>query len=279
MNRINALALSLTLAATAVPALAQDAPADWSGFYVGGSVGGNNPSDARDRGVVFDTNLDGQFGDTVRTAAGANAFSTGFCGGSALTPRAADGCREDQGGDEWGLRAGFDWQTGRFVLGGVLEHTRNDARDSQTAFSTTPALYTFTRDLESMTALRARAGYAFGRNGDWLPYLTAGAVRADVEHSFASSNTANAFTPRGSGSVNGVQGGLGIERRVSPSFSVGLEALFTRLQDDEYEVAVTRGTAPATNPFVLANAGGTTMRRVDEDFDVTSVKATATWRF
>jgi opacity protein-like surface antigen len=279
MSLRHALLPLALLAAASSPAIAQDAPADWSGFYIGASVGGNNPSDARDRGVEFDTNLDGQFGDTVRTTTGANAFSPGFCGGSALTPRAADGCREDQGGDEWGVRAGFDWQMGRFVLGGVLEHTQNDARDSQVAFSTTPAHYTFTRDLDSMTALRARAGYAFGRNGDWLPYVTAGAVRADVEHSFVSSNTANTFTPNGSGSINGVQGGLGLERRVSDNFSVGLEALFTRLQDDEYTVAVTRGTAPATNPFVLTNPAGTTMRRVDEDFDVASVKVTANWRF
>lgn len=271
--------LSLALFALASPALAQEAPADWTGFYVGGSLGGNIPSDASERGVVFDTDLDGQFDDTVRTAAGGDAFAAGFCGGAAVGPRAAQGCTDDKGGDEWGLRAGYDWQMGRWVVGGVLEYTSNDARDSQTAFSTTPALYTFTRDLDSMIALRGRLGYAFGQGGDWLPYATAGVVRADVEHSFVSSNTVNAFTQSGSDSLEGWQGGLGLERRVTPNFSVGLEALFTRLQDDEHTVAVTRGTAPATNPFVRTNPNGTVMRRVDDEFDVVSYKVTANWRF
>ena len=273
------LCLAIAVAATAGPVVAQEAPASWSGFYVGGSVGGNSPSDASSRGIEFDTNLDGAYGDTVRTAAGADAFSPGFCGGPAAGPRASQGCRGDKGGDEWGLRAGYDWQGGNWVMGGLLEYTRNDARDSQTAFSTTPAFYTFTRDLDEMAALRGRIGYAMGATGDWLPYATAGIVRAKVSHAFTTSNTANAFAQDASDTVNGWQGGLGLERRVTPNFSVGLEALFTRLKDDEDVVAVTQGTAPTTNPFVLTNPNGTTMRRTDQDFDVVSYKATATWRF
>ncbi len=273
------LSLAIALAASAGPVLAQEAPANWSGFYVGGSVGGNSPSDASTRGIEFDTDLDGSYGDTVRTATGADAFSPGFCGGPAAGPRASQGCLGDKGGDEWGLRGGYDWQAGNWVFGGLLEYTRNDARDSQTAFSTTPAFYTLTRDLDEMAALRGRVGYALGATGSWLPYATAGVVRAKVDHSFATSNGVNAFTPEGSDTVNGWQGGLGLERRITPHFSVGLEALFTRLKDDDYRVAVTQGTAPATNPFVLANPAGTTMRRIDDDFDVVSYKATATWRF
>ena len=34
--------------------------------------------------VVFDTNRDGTYGDTVRTIANVDAFSPGFCGGAAM---------------------------------------------------------------------------------------------------------------------------------------------------------------------------------------------------
>lgn len=279
------LLMAAALPLAAAPALAQDMSSermagDWTGFYIGGSIGANAPSDDTDRGVTFDTNLDGQYGDTVRTGAGADAFSPGFCGGRATGPRPTTGCQDDSGGDELGVRAGYDWQTGGWVFGGVLEYTANDARDAQTAFSTTPAFYEFTRDLDGMLALRARVGYAFGEGGGWLGYFTAGGVRASVDHSFRTSNGANSFTPRnGDEKLNGWQAGLGIERRVMDHLSIGLEALHTTLQDDEYVVAVGPGTAPPTNPFLLVNPAGTDMKRVDEDFAINTVKLTATWRF
>ena len=73
--------ISAAIALIAAPALAQDMDGDWAGFYLGGSVGANLPSDQSDRGVTFDTDRNGQYGDTVRTGAGADAFSPGFCGG------------------------------------------------------------------------------------------------------------------------------------------------------------------------------------------------------
>lgn len=273
------LLLAVALPLAVAPALAQDMDDDWTGFYVGGSIGLNAPSDDTDRGVTFDTDRDGQYGDTVRTGTGADAFSPGFCGGRATGPRPVTGCQDDNGGDELGARAGYDWQVGRWVFGGVLEYTSNDARDAQTAFSTTPAFYEFTRDLDDMLALRARAGYAFGETADWLGYVTAGAVRANVEHSFRTSNGANAFTGNGDDEVNGWQAGIGIERRVTSNFSIGLEALHTNLQDDDYVVAVGPGTAPPTNPFLLVDPTGTDMKRVDEDFAINTVKLTASWRF
>lgn len=274
------MALAAGLSLAAVPAFAQDgAGDDWSGFYIGGSVGANLPSDDTDRGVTFDTDRDGQYGDTVRTGAGADAFGPGFCGGRATSPRPGTGCQDDSGGDEWGVRTGYDWQMGNWVFGGVLEYTSNDARDAQSAYSTTPAFYEFTRDLDDMLALRARAGFVFGETGDWLGYVTAGGVRANVEHSFRSSNRANSFTGSGDDKVSGWQAGIGIERRVLDNLSVGVEALHTTLQDDDYVVAVGPGTAPPTNPFLLVDPSGTDMKRVDEDFAINTLKLTATWRF
>lgn len=279
MNKPAILAATLLAAIAAPAAFAQSGEAPWSGFYVGGNLGASEPASSSDGQILFDTDLDGQFGDTVRTAAGADAFSPGFCGGSANGRTPAGGCRDDKGGADYGLRLGYDWQMGNWVFGLVGEYTQGDARDSVSAFSTTPALYTMTRDLDTTTALRARAGMAFGERSDWLAYATAGAVSAKINNSFASSNTANSFEASGDSDANGIQAGLGIERKVLDNLSLGLEYLHTRVNDDEARVRVGRGTAPATNPFLLTNPSGTDFRRSDEDFDVGSLRLTATMRF
>lgn len=275
-----AAALAATLSLAALPALAQDATlGDWTGFYIGGSVGANAPSDQSDRGVEFDTNLDGQYGDTVRTTSGADAFSPGFCGGRATSPRPTTGCGDDSGGDEWGARVGYDWQMGNLVFGGLVEYTANDARDAQSFFSTTPAFYEFTRDLDDMLAIRGRVGYAFGETGAWLGYVTGGYAQANVDQSFRTSNTANSFTLRGDDKANGYQAGIGVERRVLDNLSVGLEYVFTSLDVDDSELRVGPGTAPASNPFRIVNPDGTDALRTDTDFDINTVKLTAAWRF
>lgn len=224
LDRINASLLACLLMAGSAPAAAQQA-GDWGGFYIGGS----EPSSDGGSSILFDTNLDGGYGDTVNTAAGANAFSPGFCDGAANARTPAGGCREDKGGAETALRVGYDWQTGRWVFGAVAEYADGDVRDSVSAFSTTPAFYTMTRDLESSLALRARIGMAFGAEGATLAYATAGWVRAKLDHSFATSNAANRFVERGNDDeASGWQAGLGIERRVMDRLSVGLESCTPR---------------------------------------------------
>lgn len=277
-SRLSAALAAATLALFAAPSLAQDG-GDWSGFYIGGNLGASEPMDDDGSSIRFDTNLDGGSDDTVRTGAGADAFSPGFCDGAANDRTPAGGCRNDKGGADYGVRAGFDWQAGRLVYGLLAEYTQGDARDSVTAFSTTPALYTMTRDLDTTLALRARVGYVFGATSDYLAYGTVGAVRAEIDHSFRSSNTANAFTGRGDDQADGYQAGIGIERKVLDNLSLGLEYLYTSVKDDDYRVRTSQGTAPATNPFILTNPAGTDFKRSDEDFDVGSLRLTATFRF
>ncbi len=81
------------------PAVAQSASDDtWTGGYVGGYAGAVfDPDDDGDR-ILFDTNLDGSFDDTVRTGAGADAFSPGFCDGTARGSTPEDGCNDNNGG-------------------------------------------------------------------------------------------------------------------------------------------------------------------------------------
>lgn len=253
---------------------------DWTGGYVGGHIGeAQDPDDDGGDRFLFDTNLDGNYNDNVNTAAGANAFSPGFCNGSAQTATPAGGCTANEGGADWGLRAGYDWQIDSWVFGLVGEYAMNDVRDSVSAFSVTPAYYTMVRKVDGMFALRGRGGFVFGADQANLIYATAGWAYAKVETGFDTSNRANSFSNNGSDNVDGIQYGVGYERRFGDNFTVGLEYLLTQLDDDGYRVRVGPGTAPATNPFLIVNPSGTDLARSDTDFDFDSLRLTATYRF
>jgi outer membrane immunogenic protein len=269
------------LAATALTLMAggahaQMAPQDWSGPYVGAVFGYSKTAKNEGETVVFDKTLDGQFNDTVTTSAGANAFSTGFCDGMAKGPTSAGGCVGDDDVDwELGARAGYDWQFGNFVVGAVAEIERVKLEDRVTAFSTTPAFYTFDRKLEALAAIRLRGGYAMG---PYLGYVTGGVARGEIKHDFRTSNGVNTFVRSGSDSADGYQAGLGVERQLDGRVRLGLEYLYTQLEDEGYNVRV-QGPAPATNPFILTNAAGTDMRRLGDEVEVHSVRLTASYRF
>lgn len=264
------------LGLTAAPAFAESG--DWAGGYVGIYAGQlSDPDDNGDR-ILFDTNLDGTYGDTVLTSTNANAFSPGFCDGQAQGPTPADGCDNNEGAGEYGVRGGYDWQSGDWVYGVVAEYGSNDTRDAVSAFSTTPARYTMKREIDDVLALRARVGFAFGEDGANLLYATGGYARASVKNSFNTSNGVNTFTNIGDSNASGTQLGLGYERRLNDNFTIGVEYLATSLDDGDYTVR-SQGPAPATNPFILVNPAGTDFRRSDDDLDFDSFRITATYRF
>ncbi len=265
-----------SLASIATPAFAQSDDEQWEGAYIGGSFGLGAQSNDRSENVVFDTNLDGSFDNNVNTVLGANAFSPGFCGGAATGNSAAGGCRGDKDGYDYNIRAGYDMQSGNIVYGFLLEGGKSESRDSVTAFSTTPAAYTFTRKLDYSVQARARVGYA-ARGA--LFYATGGAAYAKINNSFSTTNGANSFTDNGNSKSWGYSYGGGTEVKVARNFSIGLEYLYTNFVDDDYVVSVGRGTAATTNPFLLVNPQGTDMRRGDSDFDTHSIRLTAAFRF
>lgn len=274
MTKLLPLALAAVFAGTALPAFAQS----WEGGYFGIHAGNVQQDEASNETVLFDTNLDGNFGDTVNTAAPANAFSPGFCSGTANSAVAANGCRGDDDSDaDYGLRAGYDWQRDNLVFGLVGEYSRGGPSDSVSAFSTTPAFYTMRRDIDSSFALRARVGFTFG-DGDNLLYGTAGYAWAKVENRFTTSNGVNTFVDNGDSDATGMQFGIGYERRFADQFTVGLEYLVSELEDDEYRVRA-QGPAPATNPFIRVNPNGTDFRRSGDDIDLGSLRMTLNWRF
>ncbi len=265
---------ALMLAATGAQAQSQD----WSGPYIGLYGAGTQTNDQDDERLRFDRNLDGNFGDPVRTTAGADAFSPGSCGGAAINGVAANGCDDDATGAQGGVIAGYDFQFGPFVVGGVVDYSAVDAEDSVTSFSTTPASYTFSRKLDNLAAIRARLGYAVGPA---LFYGTGGAATGEISNRFYTSNTANSFTVRtDDDQADGYQAGGGVEYRLAPNLSVTGEYLYTSLDAPDYVIRVGQGSAPATNPFVLApNTVGTDMNRSNGRFGLHAVRIGMNYRF
>jgi outer membrane immunogenic protein len=238
-----------------------------TGWYVGGSVGAGLPSTSDAERVLFDTNLDGGFGDTVRTAAGVDAFSPGFCAGLAVNAMAASGCTDDENGIDFGGRVGYDASVGRLIIGALVDVFNTDFRDSVTAFSTTPAFYAFTREVNVVAGLRGRVGFGSDR---LLVYGTGGGALGSVEETFTTSNVVNTFTRPQKESVGstssrvwGYQAGAGIEVAIGGGLQLAGEYLFTQL-DDRNEFTVRSGPpAPATNPFILINPQGTDLQPSD----------------
>lgn len=280
--RTFATGLSILLAATAMatPAVAQqtsdDAP--FSGLYVGAAGGYDAQPNDVGSSILFDRNLDGRFGDAVTTAAGANAFSPGFCNGAGRGAQPAlGGCRNDKDGWAYYGRVGADAQRGNIVVGLVGEFGKSEISDSVTGFSTTPANYVMTRSVGWEASARGRIGYAANTT---LFYGTFGPGYARIDRSFTTTNTANAFSQSGRRNQFGITGGGGIEQKLGEHFSIGMEYMFHQYQDDDYRVRATAGTAPATNPFILApSTAGTDFKRSDDTFRWHSLRATAAFRF
>ncbi|MDQ3125244.1 MAG: outer membrane beta-barrel protein [Pseudomonadota bacterium] len=278
IKTVSAASLTLLLAGVASPALAQSVP-DWSGPYIGiyGGVLENN-EDAGES-LVFDRDFDGQFDDTVvLNGTTTNAFSPGSCDGSSNTNAASGGCDVDPTGVEAAVRLGYDMQFGAFVFGVLGELSGADVEDSVTSFSSTPAAYTFKRELETMAALRLRAGFAAGSG---LYYVTAGAAQAKIENSFQTTNGANSFTERvNEDEADGYQLGAGIEWRLAPNFTLTGEYLFTNLQAGDYVVRFGPGTAGPTNPFILPpNTAGTDVTRSNDDMELHALRLGMNVRF
>ncbi len=278
MRKIFPLSLA-AFAFLAAPALAQSddagAQTGFNGFYIGGSFGGAHTA-GKQNSILFDRNLDGTFGDTVTTAAGADAFSTGFCSGSA-TSTANENCSFRRDGIEYYGRVGGDMQRGNIVLGFVVEGGRPDFNESVSAFSTTPASYTLTRDVRYNINARGRIGYT--PNSSTLFYAAGGPTYAKIRTRISTSNTANSFSTNGNEDGWGFNAGGGVEQKIGNNFSIGLEYLYTDVKADNGRARVGAGTAPATNPFLLAGAGGTDFRFSNRNMRWHSARIVGTFRF
>ena len=276
-------AIALVTAMAGAPALAQDAASPgrdshFDGFYIQGFGGYSAQNKDTAERLKFDTDGDGNYDDAVRTTTGANAFAPGFCTGRANgATRAAGGCRSDRDGAEYGARIGYDRRMGNFVVGGLIEGAKTEAKDAVSGYSTTPAGYAIQREMDWSASARLRAGYTPG--GGALFYVTGGGSYAKLDHTFTTTNTANSFDEQRNGKgVWGWQAGGGTEIMITDNMSLGLEYLYNRYTDNKYNVVVGQGTALATNPFLL-DSGSTRIKNSDKNFDYHSLRATVGFQF
>lgn len=213
MTRFSCLALAAVATSIAMPALAngiQPAPvhiapaivtppsADWTGGYVGGSIG-----------AFTGTSLFCDDGTPGYICDGDNSTST-------LVPE-ADGAI-------YGITAGYDWQRGSIVYGIVGDYLISDAEAQAPSDVSFACGGTCDTALESIAMLRARVGYDAGA---FLPYLTAGVALATYEVGFTAPTTSvNSDTV-----MHGVIG-VGADYRLTDNFTLGLEYLHLIESDD-----------------------------------------------
>ncbi len=270
------LALSLSFcasAAFAADAVYTDPPADapplgdWTGFYAGVQLGGAFGGSS---GVFsMDRNRDGAYGDYIA------AFdpSQPVCAG--------DGCGFSGSFDNGvigGAHVGYDMQFDRFVLGALVDISVTDIGDRQSGFSGTPAFYHIDRELEWLLTARGRLGYVFAPN--WMAYATGGLAVGEVKYSFASNTPATVGVSGGGGTEIGYSVGGGVETKLTPRVTLGVEYLYTNLGDSDFVVNLSgRPGTGAGNAFGTGGANSTNAIGSDGDFDFHTVQVKLSYRF
>ena len=233
---MRALLLSAGLMLAAAPAIAADLPVkarpvvpvaapiyNWSGFYIGGNVGGG-----WSRADYLNTANTTFFGD-VGGPPGFSHNTSGFVGGG---------------------QVGFNWQVTNWVFGveamydyANVKGTTNPLRGGAPPLGMDDNFETRIRALFLGTA---RVGYAWN---NWLMYLKGGYAGGDIRVSVVDIVGAN----QGSGSDthwrNGWTIGGGVEYGLTPNWTVAAEYNYIRLQSGTYELGGT--AAPALYTFVV----------------------------
>jgi outer membrane immunogenic protein len=170
------------------------APATWAGFYVGGQVGyGSDAVRWRNLGT-----------------------STLFSPLNSVTRDRGDGVI---GGGQFG----YNFQFNRLVLG--IEGSVS-AADFDRSFASPyfPATDTWSSKLTWLGTVTGRVGYGFDT---WMPYVKGGFAAGNVDT--AITNNAAGVSAQGSAVHNGWTVGGGVEFKVAPKFSLGLEFMRTDL--------------------------------------------------
>jgi outer membrane immunogenic protein len=140
-----------------------------------------------------------------------------------------------------------------------------------TGNSTTPAFYTFERDLEWLASGRLRGGLAFDR---FLVYATGGFAYGSMDYSFETNSPANlADVSEGDEDAWGYTVGGGVEALLTSNVSFGLEYLYTDLDADTQTARFDSG------PFAAVNPDGTDLQADDDDFDFHTIRGVVTYRF
>lgn len=220
---------------------------DWTGFYVGGHVGGGWADQGH---TIVD---DGNGG----TGLGINPLSGLFPNGTALN-------KSHPSGVLGGVQGGFNWQFNNLVLGVEGEYSWAGLRgESRTVDLLSPNVQIRSTDrIDDIATVTGRVGYAFN---NWLLYGKGGWAWA---RGASDGVTATPFGPYGGlssrSSQDGWVAGAGVEWGFAPNWSAKIEYEHIDLGNKTVQVE-TSGLAPG----VLANVS----TRID------TVKAGVNYRF
>jgi outer membrane immunogenic protein len=171
-------------------------PYAWSGFYLGGNAGWS----ASRTSNLNPPNAGPQF----------ELAPTGWVGGA---------------------QAGFNWQTGPWMLGAEADWQITTQQDSACLLTcgavSATGILNLQQKLPWFATLRGRAGYA---HGPWLWYITAGLAWADVEESAAFAQPGSATQTGGLRQVKtGWTAGAGVETALAGNWTAKFEYLFMDL--------------------------------------------------
>ena len=180
-------------------AVAQTGAYSWSGPYVGAQGGGGwGHSGQSDSGLPpSPPPPPGPVTGPLDVGSGSFGVSGGTVGGT----------------------AGYNWQTGPWVLGVEGDYSWANITGSSATCGFAPP-HGCGAALESFGTLRGRFGYAMGYRGTWLPYVTGGLAVGEL-HAW------DALTPAsGSAFRAGWTIGAGIETVLAPNWTFKFEYLY-----------------------------------------------------
>lgn len=175
---------------------------DWTGFYIGGHVGG---AWSKGNATDFTQPLGGFFTD--------------------LVPAGTEGFDFRKSGIVGGVQGGAQMQWQRFVLGFEASYTATDLKQTITS-PYFPATDTQTFNVENLVTVVGRAGYAFDR---LMIYAKGGYAGGDV--SFRARDDGALVTYQRKLWQNGYAVGAGVEYAVFDSMILGLDYTHIKLND------------------------------------------------
>jgi opacity protein-like surface antigen len=198
---VRVVAVAVAIGSATVPAVAADLPVkaggmptafDWSGFYIGGHLGGG--LGATSVASPFGPSL---YGDAIRMP---SVFA--------------------------GVQAGYNWQTSRnLVLGIEADVSAMDANGADTCLAPSGAFTSFNCRArhEAFGSITGRVGFAGGVDGRSLVYLKGGAAWLTSRFDVALNAFEDIAPAETYGTRWGWTAGVGIEQALTPAWSLRFE--------------------------------------------------------
>lgn len=208
------IATALTALVLAAPSMVSAAEIGngrgWTGFYVGGHIGGIRSE--------FDGRFESDEPDPDEVAYFDRVDGTGFFSGGQI---------------------GFDYQVGRIVVGVVGDASKVSVNGADYSLAGAPADDGAGFGVDYLASARVRAGYPVA---DIMPYVTVGVAFAQFE-GFVN-NAGNPRLDLGSNEI-GFAAGFGIDWAVTQSITVGVEAMVYQF---DYSVDIGASGFPDADP-------------------------------